>query len=118
MHLPKYEVKSPLSTRISYVKSADFPGFFRENLAFYSLGDCNSPVRALIPIRRAAPTGELQPQKKEKAVFFRKKSEKSRISHTKLESKMATWQKKVEILEMAAKRSRSHLRRAIHFESG
>ena len=35
-----------------------------------------------------------------------------------LESKMAIWQKKVEILEMAAKRSRSHLRRAIHFESG
>lgn len=34
-----------------------------------------------------------------------------------LESKMATWQKKVEILEMAAKRSRSHLRRAMLFES-
>ena len=72
------------------MKLADFPGFFRENLAFYSLRGCNSPVRARIPIRRAAPTGELQPQRKEKAVFFRKKPEKPRISHTKLESKMAT----------------------------
>lgn len=34
-----------------------------------------------------------------------------------LESKRGTWQKKVEILEMAAKRSRSHLHRAMHFNS-
>ena len=69
----------------------DFPDFFRKNSAFYSLRGCNSPVRACIPIRRATPTGELQPQTKQKAIFFRKKSEKSRISHTKMGSKMATF---------------------------
>ena len=34
-----------------------------------------------------------------------------------LDSKVDTWKKKVEILEMAAKQSRSQLSRVVHFES-